>query len=238
MLHTAPDPWLAGVMSRPVHRVSGSVAPGEESDGMRALAHLDQNGFAYARIPTAEVRLAQLLEDAGFRLVDAGITLETDTKRADDRLRPNVRLARPEDVTATEAIARTAFRFSRFHLDPRIPTALANEIKAQWAGNFFRGTRGDYMVVAEHAGNLTGFLQLLAAPDRTLIIDLIAVTEAHREQGLASSMIGFAARECGAPPRLRVGTQAANVASLRLYERLGFTVTATSYVLHRHGRPA
>jgi ribosomal protein S18 acetylase RimI-like enzyme len=232
MLQIAPDPWLAGIMSRPVHRVSGAVAPGEEAQAARALESI--GGFAYSRVPTADVGLVQQLEDTGFRLVDAGITLETEAIRGAADAPSAVRNARAADATAVADVARSAFRFSRFHLDPRIPGGLADEIKAQWAGNFFRGGRGDYMVVAERGGELAGFLQLLSAPGRVLTIDLIAVAEAHRGAGLAKAMIRFAARECGAPARLRVGTQAANVASLRLYERLGFAVAATSFVLHRH----
>jgi len=232
MLQVATDPWLAGIMVRPVHRVSGTVATGEEAAAKQALA--PAGGFAYARLPTADVRSVQLLEDAGFRLVDTGITLEADVLRGEDGAGAAARSARPADAAAVGALARSAFRFSRFHLDPRIPARLADEIKAQWAGNFFAGKRGDYMVVTEHAGEVAGFLQLLAGPDSVLTIDLVAVAEAHRGRGLATAMIRFAARECGAPARLRVGTQSANVPSLRLYERLGFTVAATSFVLHRH----
>jgi ribosomal protein S18 acetylase RimI-like enzyme len=234
-LQIDPDAWLASLMGRPVNRVAGPVAPGAEKEAARALAGLAAApGFAYARVPTAEVRLAHLLEDAGFRLVDTGITLEAATVAGAARPGTDARLARAGDAAAVAEIARTAFRYSRFHLDPRIPAALANEIKREWAANYFRGQRGDHMVVAERSGSVAGFLQLLAGKDGALTIDLIAVTEAQRGQGLALDMIRFAARECGAPARLRVGTQAANVASLRLYERLGFTVAGTSHVFHLH----
>jgi hypothetical protein len=33
---------------------------------------------------------------------------------------------------------------------------------------------------------------------------------------------------------MRVGTQIANIPSLRLYERLGFTMAESAYVLHAH----
>jgi ribosomal protein S18 acetylase RimI-like enzyme len=240
MLQLSTDPWLAGILARPAHRVAGSIVTGEEAMARAALAPLAATGgFAYARVPTADVRLAQLLEDAGFRLVDAGITLEArsiDDTAIDDTgaAGSGIRMARADDAARIEAIARAAFRFSRFHLDPHIPRAVADEIKAQWAANFFHGRRGDHMVVADRGGAVAGFLQLLAGPDGTLTIDLIGVAEAHRGHGLASGMIAFAARECGRPERIRVGTQAANVGSLRLYERLGFTVAATSYVLHYH----
>jgi ribosomal protein S18 acetylase RimI-like enzyme len=235
MLQVFADPWLAGILGRPAHRVAGSIVTGEEAMASAALAPLAATGgFAYARVPTADVRLVQLLEDAGFRVVDTGITLEARSVDDTHATVSAVRMARADDAARVETIARAAFRYSRFHLDPRIPHALADEVKAQWAANFFRGKRGDHMVVAERGGAVAGFLQLLAGADGALTIDLIGVAEAHRGHGLASGMIAFAARECGRPERIRVGTQAANVGSLRLYERLGFTVASTSYVLHFH----
>jgi ribosomal protein S18 acetylase RimI-like enzyme len=234
-LRIDPDAWLAGLMRRAVNRVAGPVVPGTEADATRALAALAATpGFAYARVPTTDVSFGHLLENAGFRLVDTGITLEAATIAGTSRSMGETRLAHAGDATAVVEIARTAFRYSRFHLDPRIPTALANDIKREWAANYFRGQRGDHMVVAERSGSVVGFLQLLAGKDGVLTIDLIAVAEAHRGRGLAADMIRFAARECGKPVRLRVGTQAANVASLRLYERLGFAVAATSHVFHLH----
>lgn len=239
MFEATPDRWLAAVLGRSVQRVSGTISPGEKDENVNLLRTVAAApGFAYARVPASEVFSAQLLEDAGFRLVDSSVTLETGKIDVATPATACARMARGGDAAAVEHIARSAFHYSRFHLDPRIPKQLADEIKAQWAGNFFRGGRGDYMVVAEHEGAIAGFLQLLAGADGTLTIDLIAVAEGRRGRGLASGMIGFAARACGRPTRIRVGTQAANIASLRLYERLGFTVSATGYVFHCHGPAA
>jgi ribosomal protein S18 acetylase RimI-like enzyme len=143
-------------------------------------------------------------------------------------------MALPGDRQAVEDIARKSFLYSRFHLDPAFSRAVADRIKAEWAGNFFHGQRGDHMVVAEVAGAVRGFLQLLQDEPERMTIDLIAVAEDVRGRGVASAMMGYAMRACRART-LRVGTQAANLASLRLYENLGFRVIATSYVLHRHG---
>jgi ribosomal protein S18 acetylase RimI-like enzyme len=48
-------------------------------------------------------------------------------------------------------------------------------------------------------------------------------------------MIRYACSACGNPTTLRAGTQSANTASLSLYEKLGFHIVSTSYVLHHHG---
>lgn len=236
MIRISPDPWLAQVMSRAVLRVSGLLLP-EEAGGADGLRTLGETGktFAYARIPTHETPTVHALESSGFRTVDTAVTLEIEAPALPSGVGGGVRLAESRDVAGVSRVARQEFEYSRFHLDPLVPRALADEIKAQWAGNYFNGRRGDFMVVAERAGEIAGFLQLLKVPPDVLVIDLIAVAQKHRGQGLAKQMIRFAAAHCGNPARLRVGTQAANVTSLRLYGKLGFGIVSTSYVLHFHG---
>lgn len=229
------DPWLERFIGKPVFRVAGTPAGNDQA--LAKLRELTaQDAFAYARVPTRDTTVVDAFQSAGFRVVDVSITLEAarlpplepqDVSRA--------RFARPEDADAVERVGREGFTLSRFHLDPRIDKSVADEIKAQWAGNFFRGARGDYMVVAAAEGEAKGFLQLLAGADGVLTIDLVAVAASQRRKGLAGAMIRFAAHHCPGTKRLRVGTQAANIDSLRLYQGLGFVVTASAYVLHCHG---
>lgn len=141
-----------------------------------------------------------------------------------------VRPAEPDDALSVKALAAEAFVFDRFHRDPQIGHGPASRLKAEWAGNFFSGRRGDRMVVAEDQEGVCGFLQLIDA-DHDTVIDLIAVNGRCRGKGVARSMIALAAKNASA---MRVGTQIANLPSLALYETLGFRMTAASYVLHLH----
>ena len=216
---------MSDVMARPVHKVS------IDDD---AKVTLDRpQGFYFSRLPAAEIRKVNALAAIGFRLVDTGVTLEREKAEHATNSKIAVRAAIPQDREAVVEIARRGFKFSRFHLDPHIPRALADEIKAQWAENFFRGRRGDAMVVAEAAGKPAGFLQLLRADDGAEVIDLIAVDAGLRGKGIGSAMIAWAAGRASGS-RMRVGTQAANVDSLRFYENLGFRTVATAYVMHLH----
>jgi ribosomal protein S18 acetylase RimI-like enzyme len=229
------DPWLSGVMSREVHRVSGEVAEDEEALAQRAVQQItDCPGFSYARVRTDDARTIRLLERCGFHLVDTAVTLEISGLSASRGRSERVRFARPEDREAVEGIARRSFTYSRFHLDPDIPKSLADDIKARWAGNFFLGKRGDHMVVAELGGEIVGFTQLLRSSGDALVIDLIAVEPTHRGQGLAEEMIRFSFSACGLPRIMRVGTQIANRVSLGVYQGIGFRVVSSDYVFHHH----
>jgi len=230
-----PDRWLSGVLSRPAWRVVEG-ASGTPLEAIRA----GKPQFATAKVPASDPALVGELEQLGFHVVDAALTFAAEDLPP-AAASPAVRFAAPGDRGPVEAVAGSAFRYSRFHLDPRFPRELADRIKAQWAGNWFLGQRGDGMIVAEDGGRVAGFLQLLRGRDGPLVIDLIAVEERSRGRGLARAMIAHAAAHGTGDGRrtagMIVGTQAANVPSVRLYESLGFRLRDAQFVLHHHGEP-
>ena len=96
------------------------------------------------------------------------------------------------------------------------------------------------MVVAETNGQVVGFLQLLWGQEDTLIIDLIGVAPENQGKGLGRAMICHAAMhgtgDHRRPAKILVGTQAANIPSIRLYESLGLRMYSAQYALHYHGK--
>lgn len=230
-----PDAWLSELLDRPAFGVVSVDAP--SSAWKNRLQSEDL--FLTAKLGADQVADAGVLQDFGFRTIDVALTFQASVLTA-PAADPRVRFARAEDRAAVAQLAGSAFVFSRFHLDPAIPTWLAHRVKAAWADNFFEGSRGDGMVVAEQAGVIAGFLQLLWSPGDVLVIDLIAVAPRSARSGLAQAMIGFAAvngtGDQRRPRGFRVGTQAANAPSVRLYESLGFRFTRAQFVLHHHGR--
>lgn len=227
----AADAWLGGHLGKPAWRVDHDAAGG-------SLAGLRGRGpaFAWAKVDAAKLVLLRDLVANDFSPVDVAVTFEGPPPR--EAIGSEVRFARPADRDAVTQIARSEWRYSRFHLDPLIPAAVANEIKAEWVANFFSGRRGDGMIVGEADGEVAGFLQLLWAGD-TLVIDLIGVAGTQQRKGIARRMIGFAAVNGDGdrpPARIRVGTQVANTPSVRLYESLGLRLIGAQYVVHYHAQ--
>ena len=224
----AADRWLSHLLGRPAWKVDAEAAD------LANLLHATGPGFFYTRVAAEDLAAVHRFEDCGFRIVDTTITLESPIKplQADDL--PGVRFAAQADSAAVAAIAASSFEWSRLHLDPQIPKAVADRSRAEWATNFFAGKRGDAMVVAEDRGEPAAFLLLVGPAAGVLTIDLIAVRRASWRRGLGAACIRFAASNVAGAERLRVGTQAANVGSLRFYESLGFRVVASHYVLHLH----
>jgi ribosomal protein S18 acetylase RimI-like enzyme len=149
-----------------------------------------------------------------------------------------VREVEPDDYAAVLDIAGCCFRYSRFHLDAVFPAAVAHAIKRAWIQSYVDRQRGEQLLVALVNGKPAGFLAVLEATvegQACRVIDLIGVAQTYQGRGVGRALVGCFLEDCahrglGA----RVGTQAANIPSLRLYESLGFRVCETAYVLHAH----
>ncbi|OGV50884.1 MAG: hypothetical protein A2X49_05570 [Lentisphaerae bacterium GWF2_52_8] len=235
------DAWFSGLFGRdsfilnasPEWIEAVSVQNSREAAEFRDL--LSGPVFVYAKVPTDSLAAAHFLESFGFRLIDTNVLFDRELPGGPAApFSPAVRLARPEDREEVMRIARENFIFSRFHLDPMIPRDTANEIKAQWAGNFFNGKRGDAMLIAENEGELAGFCQMLFK-DGLATIDLIAVEKKHRRLGLSAALVAAAeSHYTKKATRMLVGTQVANIPSMRSYEKAGFRIRDSKYIFHYH----
>jgi GNAT superfamily N-acetyltransferase len=236
----APDNFLAAVMDRDAYWLAN--AP---SDGQRAAFLADcaarlsaPRFFATAKAPAQDQARLSLLMDAGFRPVDVNLSFARPVRTAGE-IPPQawpglVRLARPGDEADVRRISAASLTTSRFHQDLAIGLDAASRVKAEWAGNYFAGKRGQAMAVAEKDGRVAGFL-LFIYSGKSLVIDLLSVDEPFRRQGAAAAIIAFAEANLPGFDTLAVGTQSVNTGSVRFYESQGFRYTGASYMLHAHG---
>ncbi|MCX8045003.1 MAG: GNAT family N-acetyltransferase [Desulfobacterota bacterium] len=238
--HCVSDPWFSAVLNRAVYRLVECTAlegSGNAPATMVPWERCSQESpvFIYATIPSSDVKASARLGQRGFYCAESRLVFEK--QRQPERFPVpdtfTIRYAIPADEQEVRRIARCSFSYSRFHCDPRFSRVEADAVKEAWAANFFTGGRGTHMIVAVSHDTCIGFLQLCAQHD-VLTIDLIAVAPEHRHHGIADAMIAYAERTCSGHARIRVGTQAANIPSVRLYERLGFRLVASYYVLHYH----
>jgi ribosomal protein S18 acetylase RimI-like enzyme len=79
-----------------------------------------------------------------------------------------------------------------------------------------------------------GFLAALVS-ERNAVIDLVGVDKQYQRRRVGAALTqAFIDHYRPSASSLQVGTQVANVPSMRLYERLGFSISKTQYVLHLH----
>lgn len=229
------DPWLAGVLERPVFRVEGDspLAP----DTLRAHVAENPGALYWARVTTDRVGTARDLAAAGFYPVDTTVTFRRHTGAPPEPPVATIIPCGDEHADEVAEIGGTAFGSSRFHLDPAIPDRLADRVKRDWARNNATGERGVACSVALRHGRPEGFLSVVATNGdaQRRVIDLVAVRPESQGRGLGRALVEAFIRHQGAEcDELEVGTQAANVASLSMYGALGFSVARTSYVMHLH----
>lgn len=238
------DEWLSDVLERQTFKLTVKEELLAVWQGWKSEMRLSQwqvslpaYSFVYTKIPALAVHTAKILQELGFFLVDTQVSFEK-TISAQNLSAPasvEVRLAQPNDEQGACSLAASAFRYSRFHLDPLIPRQLADRVKAEWVTNYFRGKRGDALVVALYEKKVVGFLQLLFNEiNKEVVIDLIAVDESLRGKGIAAAMIYYAEHSFSSYQQMVVGTQIANTPSVRLYEKLGFRLRSAHYVYHYH----
>ena len=215
------DPWLAEVLGRPVYAVDHPVGDAPP-------------GFYYAKVPVHEVERVREHTEDGFSVVDVNVTLVREPGTDPPPAPVSVGPARPDQHGALLGIAESCFRYSRFHLDPRIPDELADRVKREWVRSYLERRRGVELLAAVDEGSPVGFLAVLER-DGARLIDLVGVSAEAQGRGFGSALVAaFVARHAADGRRLLVGTQIANVPSLRLYSAHGFSVDSSAYVLHRH----
>jgi GNAT superfamily N-acetyltransferase len=235
------DPWLAGVLGLPtfsVLEVSAAV------DDVRAslAAHRSEHGgaFYFAKLAGLQVAEAGALTTAGFRLAETNLAFGRGTSPSLTVPGNAIQVepARPHWREGVLQIAATAFRYSRFHADPRFTRAAADLVKRAWIESYFDGKRGHVLLVAIEHGSPVGFAAVLLA-DRdgrnAGVIDLIGVRTDRQAQGIGRHLLAAVLEECRPlADVVEVGTQATNVPSIRLYEGAGFRLVRSSLVLHLH----
>jgi GNAT superfamily N-acetyltransferase len=231
------DVWLSERLGKPAFHLVGALGGPPRRCGAVARQLAAQPLFADVKVAVDDMVGSSRATDLGFVLTGTNLRFAAPRSSIPAASLPAVGFARLEMADAIGAIAERAFVYDRFHRDP-VTQSCAGALKREWVKNFFVGARGEWMVTACHDGAPIGFLQLLRSPDDDLIIDLIAVESSYAGKGVASAMIGFAARNCAVAGAMVVGTQVVNTRSVRLYERLGFQLQSAQYVFHHHGGTA
>ena len=235
------DLWLSGILNRESFILTVTsewlekIKEGDSKERRDFLDFLSKEVFIYTKVKTTDINAVCLLESYGFNLVDTNIIFEKNISRGQKiKVNTKIRIAEEKDIDAVGELGRNNFVYSRFHLDPHIPLEIANEIKSQWVRNYFKGKKGDQLLVAELDNKVVGFNQLIFGSDNSLIIDLIAIDKGYVRRGIASDLIVYAEFIHNNKSKIIIGTQAANIVSIRLYEKLGFRVCESKYILHYH----
>jgi len=232
---SAPDDFLTAAFGYPCRAL---VMPGDLDQLASELAVYPAPAFMWTKISGRDDPSFAKLTALGFTIAVEEITYERPADApahdADSPVGFTVHRVTPDDIGIADeigALAAANQTTSRFHQDPRIPNAVAAEVKKRWAMNFFAGRRGQEMFIATQPdGRIVGFNQVLVNPD-CKVIDLICTASNVRRRGVARAI----AQAMFAPSvKTRVGSQANNTPADAFYRSLGFVPIGSSICLHWH----
>jgi dTDP-4-amino-4,6-dideoxy-D-galactose acyltransferase len=183
----------------------------------------------------------EVVQNAGFRLVDIRITLEHKNDDANFTNLPKIseagaRAARLEDVPVLQAIARTAHTDTRFFIDPHFTRAKAEALYSLWIELECQGRAQHVMVPISDTDKPLGYISChLDAGHSTGQIGLVGIESGARGRGLAKAVVKEALRwfQDQNAKSVTVVTQGRNLAAQRLYQRCGFVTCDLQLWYHK-----
>lgn len=215
-----------------------SVSNLAELDEVTAFCEKEAIRFLIARCPAQELRLAQQMEQRGYLLMDTLLYYARQIDQTWPTAPHAMRLATADDAEQVKEIAAGAFQGygGHYHADARLDPALCDDLYIDWA---YRSCTvpgvADAVLVVDDGERIIGFVTLRRNNPVEGEIMLSGVSPAAQGQGLGRSLI-IGALDQGAAlgaERIIVSTQITNLASQKIWSRLGFNVSHAYYTFHR-----
>jgi GNAT superfamily N-acetyltransferase len=204
-----------------------------------AYCETNKVALLIARCPVADLNVVQAMEHDGFALMDTLVyyghhlvNIPSLTERC------SVRPVRPGDETAVQQVASEAFRgyFGHYHADSRLDRTQCDEVYISWAYRACVSREVAHEVlVADCDGTIQGFITLRANSAEEGEGGLFGVSPTARGTGIASLLMVRALEWCRAQKmrRMLISTQITNLASQKVWTRLGFEPSHAYYTLHK-----
>lgn len=246
-LRFASVPWDAEALGLPVFEVellNGSPA-GRAAAGLESwLSQRREEGesLAYSRTRWENLDASRRLGRAGFYPVESTVNVSVALGGFEAPLGPapafvRLRVADAAQLPALKELARTAFAADRYHQDPHIPAARADDRFARWIERAFENGEPVFSYEESSSGDLLGFFHVRPSSPRAVDLSLAAIQRALRGSGLGPWMYQEVLRECRRRGFERAFTRAslANLDVVNLYARLGFSFRESVITWHWFG---
>lgn len=212
---------------------SARLTPDTAATGITTQA-LDDYALVQAKVDASETHTLDALSALGFRLAEGETDICVTVTPQDNALAAG-RLAISEDIADVTAIARQAFRLSRFRAPWYQPDDSAR-FYTMWAEKAVLGTFDHLCLwIDDEQGNGLGFVTLRRLSEDEVRIGLLAVRPEYQGKGAGKKLMAAAKKWCAEQgvSRLYVATQTGNLAALNLYLASGGKVARTAYWLYR-----
>lgn len=226
----AEAPWDTAVFGYPVLQINELKVRDKGAHADIATFETARDrlgaGLVSCRLDCEKLRESMLLETHGFRFVEMLYQPELEDlqdRALEQQAALDVSPATVADLPVIEAIAGSAFRNERFHVDPRLEPAAGDERYRIWTRSAF-GHRCQRLYAVRDGERLVAFFVIETQTDGTCYWHLNAVSPDAQGRGYGRrawlAMLGEARRTGAA--RVRTAIVARNHRVLNLYASLGF----------------
>ncbi len=191
------------------------------------------------RVPITDLATVQALERQGAISTDSLATLYVNlvNRHLDQGLLEGIEIseAQKADREAIAEIARSAYSFTHYQMDPNLDQGKSNEVYVKWSLNLLDGLGRVH--VAKDQGEVIGYIgsriEKLTESASYGNVDLVAVKEDWRNKGVSGALLSRTSQWASQWTKsLYIRTQIANMAALRAYLRWGFKVVSSSVSQH------
>lgn len=197
--------------------------------------------FLIARSPVNDLAVAQAMEQEGFALMDTLIYYGFDLVRLSISTATEgigVRSLSAGEEKTVKALAVDAFRgyLGHYHADPRLDRRQCDEVYVSWAYRACVSREvADEVLVADCDGRLQGFITLKVKSAEEAEGGLLGVASSARGTGVAQALMVHALTWCKTRGLrwMLISTQITNLASQKLWVRLGFEPSHAYYTFHK-----
>lgn len=196
----------------------------------------------YLLADTNDNSTIRLAEQHGFHFQSVRTVIECSLSGLDALILPPMaglilRSSTPDDLERLRPVARHAYTWTRFFSDPCFSRARCEEMYDIWLTKSVHGQMADQVVVAEYHGEAVGYMTCRLGTNGSTegTFHLLGVDEEKRgmkigQRVIVEAMVWMAAQGM---TRVSLATQGHNVAVIRFYERLGFTMRSMQFWYHK-----
>lgn len=194
--------------------------------------------FFGVKVNTKDLKAMYSFQKAGFYVVDCLVTFEFDKEKC---MLPDLSLSldfkkslNAHEIEDLANVAKSAFKYDRFHSDPNIKTECADNYYYQWVKNSFSGY-ADGVLVPLFEGEIAGFMtyNINNVDSSTSTIVLNAVDPRFREKGIYQATLLKCTKDLlNKSSKIHIGTQVDNIPVQRAWQKLGYKLIDAKFVLH------
>lgn len=239
-------PWDTSSFGFPVYELRLDETDVSASALRSGLAHLEgrEGSLVVTKVDQQDVPLLHELAANGFYPVETMLELEGDlaypaSLPRESGIPVRLRRAQAEDLAGIKHIAAAAFWSDRFHLDPNLSSAAADERYERWVERAFEAQELLLAFERTDDGSLIGFYHLRAVDGETVDLTLAALDPGMAGKGLGRVLYLSAMEFAAGMGFVRAQTRlvARNLPVMNIFARCGFSFRSAVTSLHRFRPP-